>query len=179
MILNINMRKIKIEVIKSSITNSDTDAIVNAANEGLFRGSGVCGAIFAAAGDGLEEECMQIGHCNTGEAVITKGYNLKNKYIIHAVGPIYPCPDCKKLLYGAYYNSLLLADKNKCDDISFPSISTGVYNYPIIEASYIAFDAIYDFLNDYKDTTIKNIRFYVLDDENFYALNDLIKNKYR
>jgi O-acetyl-ADP-ribose deacetylase (regulator of RNase III) len=173
------MRKIKIEVIKSSITNSDTDAIVNAANEGLFRGSGVCGAIFAAAGDDLEEECMQIGHCNTGEAVITKGYNLKNKYIIHAVGPSYPCPDCKKLLYGAYYNSLLLADKNKCDDISFPSISTGVYNYPIIEASYIAFDAIYDFLNDYKDTTIKNIRFYVLDDENFYALNDLIKNKYR
>ncbi len=173
------MGKMKIEVIKASITNSDTDAIVNAANEYLYRGSGVCGAIFEAAGDGLEQECQKIGHCNTGEAVITGAYNLKNKYIIHAVGPIYPCPDAKKLLYGAYYNSLLLADKNKCDDISFPAISTGVYNYPILEASYIAFDAIYDFINDYKDTTLKNIRFYVLDDDNFYALNDLIKKKYR
>ena len=129
-----------IEIRKISITDLDTDAVVNAANEGLWAGSGVCGAIFDAAGyEALEAACDKIGHCDTGSAVITPGFHLKAKYIIHAVGPVWAGGDNdeEKLLYGAYYRSLELAKENG---------STGVFGYPIDQAWRIAIRACADFI---------------------------------
>ncbi len=138
-----------IEIRKISITDLDTDAVVNAANEGLWAGSGVCGAIFDAAGyEELEAACDKIGHCDTGSAVITPGFHLKAKYIIHAVGPVWAGGDNdeEKLLYGAYYRSLELAKENGCASIGFPLISTGVFGYPIDRAWRVAIRACADFI---------------------------------
>ena len=140
-----------IELVKGDITELDVCAVVNAANKELRGGSGVCGAIFNKAGwDKLQKECYEKGPIKTGEAILTSGYNLKAKYIIHAVGPIYSNDDIKdsKLLYSAYYNSLRVAEENNLQSIAFPSISTGVYGYPIDKASLIALKAIKEF--DYK-----------------------------
>ena len=136
-------------IIKASITDLDTDAVVNAANDGLRAGSGVCGAIFQAAGyDQLQAACHAIGHCDTGSAVITPGFHMKAKYIIHAVGPIYSGGKHHEqaLLYGAYNASLKLAVENKCHSIGFPLISTGVFGYPKEEAWRTAIQACQDFL---------------------------------
>lgn len=138
-----------IEIRKISITELYTDAIVNAANERLWAGSGVCGAIFDAAGyEALEAACDKIGHCDTGSAVITPGFHLKAKYIIHAVGPVWAGGDNdeEKLLYGAYYRSLELAKENGCASIGFPLISTGVFGYPIDRAWRVAIRACADFI---------------------------------
>ena len=119
-----------IEIRKISITDLDTDAIVNAANEGLLAGGGVCGAIFKKAGyNQLQEACNKIGHCHTGGAVITPGFHLKAKYIIHAVGPRWKDGKHKEpeQLYSAYYESLKLALKNKCRSIWFPLISARIF----------------------------------------------------
>ena len=156
-----------IAIRKISITDLDTDAIVNAANEGLWAGSGVCGAIFAAAGyEELQEACSKIGHCDTGSAVITPGFGLKAKYIIHAVGPIWK--DGKhqepELLYGAYYKSLELAAAHGCRSIGFPLISAGVFGYPVDLAWYRAFDACKDFLDQHRKEPM-DIVFAVLDND--------------
>ena len=122
------MSDIRIQNI--SITDLATDAIVNAANEGLWAGGGVCGAIFRAAGhDRLQEACNKIGHCDTGSAVITPGFRLKAKYVIHAVGPVWRGGNDHepKLLYGAYYRALELAMENSCASIGFPLISAGIF----------------------------------------------------
>ena len=126
-----------IEIRRVSITDLDTDAIVNAANEGLWAGGGVCGAIFKAAGhDQLQAACHKIGHCDTGSAVITPGFHLKAKYIIHAVGPRWAggSHDEPKLLYGAYRRALELAVENGCQSIGFPLISAGIFGYPVEKA---------------------------------------------
>ena len=160
-----------IEIRKVSITALDTDAIVNAANDGLWAGSGVCGAIFKAAGyNQLQEACNKIGHCDTGSAVITPGFNLKAKYIIHAVGPRWKDGKHKEpeLLYGAYYKSLELAAANNCSSIGFPLISAGVFGYPVHGAWYQAFEACSDFLDQHKDLFL-DIVFAVLNDEIFEA----------
>ncbi len=141
------MRSIKIRRI--SITDLDTDAIVNAANEGLWAGGGVCGAIFRAAGhDRLQAACDKIGHCDTGSAVITPGFDLKAKYIIHAVGPRWR--DGRhhepELLYGAYMSALELAVNNGCKSIGFPLISSGIFGYPAEQAWRKALRACCDFL---------------------------------
>ena len=138
-----------IKIRKTSITDLDTDAIVNAANEGLWAGGGVCGAIFRAAGhDRLQAACDKIGHCATGSAVITPGFDLKAKYIIHAVGPRWR--DGRhhepELLYGAYLRSLELAVKNGCRSIGFPLISAGIFGYPAEQAWRKALQACCDFL---------------------------------
>ena len=138
-----------IVIKKISITDLATDAIVNAANDGLWAGGGVCGAIFKAAGhDKLQAACNKIGHCDTGSAVITPGFNLKAKYIIHAVGPRWT--DGKhgepKLLYSAYQSSLELAVKNGCKSIGFPLISSGIFGYPADQAWRKALQACNDFL---------------------------------
>ena len=156
-----------ISIKKISITALKTDAIVNAANEGLWAGGGVCGAIFAAAGrEKLEQACSEIGHCSTGSAVITPAFDLKARYIIHAVGPVWKGGSHKepKLLYGAYYRSLELAAENNCRSIGFPLISAGIFGYPVPEAWRKAFDACNDFLNKHKDISL-DIIFAVLDDK--------------
>ena len=138
-------------IIRDDITRLETDAIVNAANSKLLAGGGVCGAIFSAAGaDELQKECNKIGHCEIGDAVITKGYNLKAKYVIHTVGPIYgqePANE-ERQLYSCYESSLKLAKKKRINSIAFPVISSGIYGYPKTEAIKIATKAIKDFLNE-------------------------------
>lgn len=138
-----------IEIRKIDITALDTDAVVNAANDGLWAGSGVCGAIFKAAGhDQLQAACNKIGHCDTGSAVITPGFNLKARYIIHAVGPRWTDGrhNEPRLLYGAYYRSLELAVENGCKSIGFPLISAGIFGYPVDQAWRKALQACSDFI---------------------------------
>ena len=157
------MNSIKIQ--KIGITDLDTDAIVNAANEGLWAGGGVCGAIFRAAGHAkLQAACDAIGHCDTGSAVITPGFDLKAKYIIHAVGPVWQGGDHREpqLLYGAYYKSLELAVENGCRSIGFPLISAGIFGYPIDKAWRKAIQACNDFFKKNPDADLQVI-FAVLD----------------
>ena len=156
----------QIEIRKENIINLDTDAIVNAANSGLQAGGGVCGAIFRAAGyDKLQEACDAIGHCDTGSAVITPGFDLKAKYVIHAVGPIYRGGQNKERenLYNAYRSSLELAVSNGCRSIGFPLISAGIYGYPVEEAWDVAIEACMDFVM-VKENHSLEIIFAVLDD---------------
>ena len=133
-----------ISIKKQSITGMTTDAIVNAANEELLAGGGVCGAIFSAAGyRELQDACDKIGHCPTGSAVITPGFRLKAKYVIHAVGPVWygGTRGEKELLYSAYVSSLKVARENGCQSIAFPLISAGIYGYPLREAWEVAIRA--------------------------------------
>jgi len=140
-----------IKIEKIDITELNTDAIVNAANEYLRAGGGVCGAIFRAAGyEELQEACDRIGHCNTGDAVITPGFHLPAKYVIHAVGPVWYGGGNKEpeLLYGAYKNALKRAMEARCHSIGFPLISSGIYGYPMKGAWEQAIEACKDFCDE-------------------------------
>ena len=148
------------EIQQKGITDLDVDAVVNAANSQLLEGGGVCGAIFSEAGSyELTEACNEIGECPTGSAVITPGFDLKAKYIIHAVGPIWRGggENEEELLYSAYAKSLALAKEHDCSSIGFPVISSGIYGYPKDEAWEVAIRACLDFLNDNPDYPIRII----------------------
>lgn len=137
------------EIVHGDITQMQVDAIVNAANSALAPGGGVCGAIFSAAGYGpLERACRSIGGCETGQSVITDGFALPAKYIIHSVGPIWHGGGHNEaaLLRSSYTSALELAWKNNCSSIAFPLISAGIYGYPRAEAQQVAETAIQDFL---------------------------------
>ena len=139
----------RLHIVKGSITRLTTEAIVNAANNQLRAGSGVCGAIHSAAGPMLQAECLKIGWCPTGQSVITDAYNLPCKKVIHTVGPdLRPWAADKlaespgRLLASCYDTAISLAKANGLKSIAFPCISTGVYMYPKAEAARIAYDTI-------------------------------------
>jgi O-acetyl-ADP-ribose deacetylase (regulator of RNase III) len=134
------MTNSRIAVVTGDITRLDVDAIVNAANESLLPGGGVCGAIHRAAGPELEAECRRIGHCPTGEARITAGYRLPARHVIHTVGPVWQGGTRGEpaLLTGCYRNSLALAQQHGLSSIAFPAISTGIFGYPLEAATAIA-----------------------------------------
>jgi O-acetyl-ADP-ribose deacetylase len=166
----------RISIIIGDITKQETDAIVNAANSSLLGGGGVDGAIHNAAGPALLDECRALKGCKTGEAKITKGYNLKAKYVIHTVGPVWMGGEYEEeeKLANCYRNSLSLTVKNKIKTISFPSISTGIYRFPINKASRIALGEINKFLK--KEKSLQKVIIVCFDkktyDEYISALNE-------
>ncbi|MFN3531674.1 MAG: O-acetyl-ADP-ribose deacetylase [Candidatus Brocadia sp.] len=177
--MEININKSVLELVEGDITEQETDAIVNAANTSLLGGGGVDGAIHRAGGPKILEECKNLGGCPTGEARITTGGNLKARYVIHTVGPVYH--DGKRheeeLLANAYKNSLILASQYKLKSVAFPSISTGAYGYPMNEAAMIALKTVIDYLKTHTD--IRLVRFVLFSSKAYQvyekALQELTK----
>jgi O-acetyl-ADP-ribose deacetylase (regulator of RNase III) len=157
----------RIEIVKGDITKLAVDAIVNAANNSLLGGGGVDGAIHRAAGPKLLEECRTLNGCKTGEAKITKGFNLSAKFVIHTVGPIWDggTNNEDELLKSCYLNSLKLADQNKINTLAFPAISTGVYRFPIEKATKIAIETVQEFLA--AKNSISKVIFVCFDDRTY------------
>ncbi len=150
---------VAIECVSGDIAGQeDMTAVVNAANAQLKPGGGVAGALHRAAGPGLEEECRPLAPIKPGEAVITGGHNLPNRYVIHCLGPVYghDKPE-EKFLAECYRNALRLAEENKVESIAFPSLSTGAFGYPMEDAAEIAFRTIKEVLPELKE--VKQIRF--------------------
>jgi len=156
-----------IEIVQGDITRVAADAIVNAANEGLLGGGGVDGAIHRAGGPAIMEECRRIGRCPTGSAVITTAGRLQAKHVIHTVGPFWVGGEEgePELLRSCYAVSLKLADERGLTSVAFPSISTGVYGYPIGRASRIAIQAVLDFLEG--TTSIEKVIFVLFSESDF------------
>ncbi len=163
----------KLEIRQGDITKLAVDAIVNAANSSLLGGGGVDGAIHRTAGPELVKECRTLAGCPTGEARITKGYNLAARHVIHTVGPVYSGkPRDKTLLTGCYQNSLKLAAENNVHSLAFPAISCGVYGYPIEEACKIAVDTTCSFLKN--NLTIDKVIFMLFSPGNLKIYQDYI-----
>jgi len=157
-----------LELIPGDICHRRVDAIVNAANEQLSAGGGVCGAIHKAAGPELSIACIAIGGCPTGESRITPGFKLAAKYVIHAVGPMWHSRSADAVqLESAYVSALTLASQHNCQSIAFPAISTGIFGYPLDEAAGIAIRTVAQYLEH--QTQITLVRFVFMNDETFEA----------
>ena len=164
-----------LEITQGDITLETTEAIGNAANSALAGGGGVDGAIHRAGGRTIMEELKaKYKGCPTGSAVITGGGNLRARYVIHAVGPRYSgSPRDPELLSGAYRKSLELCAEHKISSVAFPSISTGIYGYPVQEASRIALKTVWNYLKDHSE--IKLVRFVLFDAATYRAYEEALK----
>src|SRR4030066_1841470 len=173
--MRVNVEKSILEITQGDITQQDIEAIGNAAHSALAGGGGVDGAIHRAGGPTLMSELRaKYKGCPTGSAVITGGGNLKAKYVMHAVGPRYSgSPKDPELLSSAYRKSLELCTQNKISSIAFPSISTGIYGYPVEEASKIALKTVMDYLKDHPE--IKLIRFVLFDSKTYRVYEGALK----
>ena len=169
-----------LSLVRGDLTEQDTEAIVNAANSSLLGGGGVDGAIHRAGGPRILEECKAIrarqGGCPTGDAVITVGGNLKARYVIHTVGPVWKGggSDEPQLLRNAYLNSLRLAIRHHIRTIAFPSLSTGTFGFPIDQASRIAFDTVKEFVSEHPALT--EVRFLVFSHHDFETYSALFSS---
>ncbi|MCK4697771.1 MAG: O-acetyl-ADP-ribose deacetylase [Dehalococcoidia bacterium] len=165
------INKTKLSLLQGDITRQSTDAIVNAANSGLMGGGGVDGAIHRAGGPAILEECKQIvsrqGRLPTGEAVITTGGNLKARHVIHTVGPVWHGGQSgePELLASAYRQSLRVAVANGLKSVSFPSLSTGAYGYPVRLAAAVALETVIDFLH--QQESLEEVVFVLFDDATY------------
>ena len=173
--MRVSVHQSTLEVVQGDITQQETGAIGNAANSALAGGGGVDGAIHRAGGPAIMSELRaKYKGCPTGSAVITGGGNLKAKYVIHAVGPRYSgSAKDAELLSGAYRKSLELCSENKISSIAFPSISTGIYGYPVEEASKIALKTVIDYLKDHPE--IKLVRFVLFDSNTYRVYEETLK----
>jgi O-acetyl-ADP-ribose deacetylase (regulator of RNase III) len=182
LMLSLTIGRTTLRVLQGDITQQDTDAIVNAANSGLLGGGGVDGAIHRAGGPKILEECKAIreqqGGCPTGQAVITSGGNLKARYVIHAVGPVWRDGNHNEdqLLATAYRNSLQLGVKHRIRTISFPSISTGAYGFPIDRASRIAFETVREFVE--QNPHLEEVRFVVFSQRDLETYSPLFSEEH-
>ncbi len=168
--------KERIEIIRGDITKQEVDAIVNAANCSLLGGGGVDGAIHRAAGPELLAECRTLNGCKTGEAKITKGYKLPAKFVIHTPGPVWHggAKNEPALLKSCYRSCLELASENGCKTVDFPSISTGVYHFPLEKASEIAIKAIAEYLFEHPE--IERVRMVCFDDRTKKYYEDALES---
>ena len=158
----------KLELVHSSVVYAKCDVIVNAANDRLQGGSGVCGAIFNAAGwNDLQAECNAIGGCKTGHAVMTNGYKLKAKHIIHAVGPR---DGDEEKLRRAFYNVLVIADSNNFKTIGLVPISTGIYGFPLRKCAEIAIEVV----DEFKPKSLENCYMYCYEDDEYQTFEDVL-----
>lgn len=166
----------RIEIVQGDITKLNVDAIVNAANKTLLGGGGVDGAIHRAAGPKLLGECRTLSGCHTGEAKITKGYNLPSKFVIHTVGPVWHGGNNNEdyLLSKCYKNSLILAVEHKIKTIAFPAISTGIYSFPIERAAKIAIETIRDFLSE--DEILAKVIFVCFSESDYNIYKNLLSS---
>lgn len=178
--MEVMISKTKLVLVQGDITVQEVDAIVNAANPGLMGGGGVDGAIHRAGGPQILAECKKIvrtqGSCPPGETVITSGGNLKARYVIHTVGPIWRGGNQKeaKTLRNAYYNSLELAKKTGIKTVAFPSVSTGVYGYPLKEAAEIALSTIVDYI---REPHFEEVRMVLFNEDILKSYSDVLLNK--
>jgi len=173
--MEVTINGVVIALVLGDITKEETDAIVNAANSGLRGGGGVDGAIHRAGGPSIMTECRQIGHCPTGQAVVTTAGNLKATYVIHTVGPVYRggTRGEDRLLASAYRESLLQAVRKKAVSVSFPAISAGIYGYPLGEAARIALKTTIDFLQ--ANRGIELVRFVLFSRDVYAAFEEELK----
>jgi len=177
---SVNINQCRLSIIRGDITRQNTDAIVNAANSSLMGGGGVDGAIHRAGGAAILEECRQIvarqGRLPTGKAVITTGGNLKARFVIHTVGPVWHGGHGgeAELLASAYRESLKVAAENNLNSVSFPSISTGAYGYPVTEAARVALKAVASFLKE-NITPIKEVVFVLFDSATFQSYSSALE----
>lgn len=162
---------VQLQAVHGDITKFDVDAIVNAANTALRRGSGVCGAIFAAAGDELDAACAAIGRCETGDAVATPAFNLPAKWIIHTVGPVWKggMSDEATLLASCYRRTLEVASDLGAASVAFPAISTGIFGYPPGEAALLAVNTIRS-----AKTSVERVLLVAFDEETYERYRTLI-----